>query len=300
MAINFDNYAPYRIFVDQGQFTLCINTALQLLELTKGVSDAGFRAAHKGTPFYVMGYAAFASHDYTAASLFFDAAVEEDLANHPQPANTPALSFMQLDPADNPTLAQQIIFDVNRDLAALISDYNGRAGAQVLTLNDLRTFFLRPIIYSPDRQRRALVTALISFVAEWRYRERLMTVVEHGSREPFFLHLFRGCLLFESLLKAQTRKALTRRTLGDILRYDLRNELSLVAPDVRETDFNNVVAALTANMDIEATINSTGKARNTLGHNIVWSTTNLNTMNYNTLVRNIAAACLHIISKLYR
>jgi hypothetical protein len=161
-------------------------------------------------------------------------------------------------------------------------------------------FFLRPIIHSQHRQQRALVTALISFVAEWRYRRRLIALIEHGSREPFFLHLFRGGLLFESLLKAQEKKALTKSTLGDILRSDVCAELALINPDVRETDFNTIVAGLIANMGMEDTINSAGKARNTLGHNIVWATADLNATTYDMLVKNIAAACLHVVSKLYR
>jgi hypothetical protein len=300
MPTNLDNYAPYRPFLDQGQFTFCIEWALQLLDFIKGLSETAFQAAHKGTPFYVMGVAAFASHDYTAASLLFDAAVEEDLTNYPNRADSPALLFMQLDPAGDPTLAQPIIAHVNEDLTTLIRDYNSRADAQVLTLNDLRVSFLQPTIHSQDRHRRALVTTLISFVAEWRYRQKLISLIERGSREPFFLHLFRGCLLFESLLKAQARKVLTKRTLGDILRYDLRAELALANPDVRETVFNNVVAALATNMGIEATINSAGKARNTLGHSIVWGTADLNSATYDILVKNISAACLHVISKLYR
>jgi hypothetical protein len=299
MPTDFDNYAPYRRFIDQGQFTYSIELALQLLEFAKGLSAAQFQTVHKGTPFYVMGYAAFASHDYTAASLFFDAAVEEDLTNYPGRDDSPALLFMQLDPTGAPTLAQQIIANVVEDLTALVRDYNGRTGAHAFTLNRLRLKFLRPIIHSPDRHRRALVTTLISFTAEWRYRRRLISLMEHGSREPFFLHLFRGCLLFESLLKSQTRVPLSRNTLGDILRYVLRAELELSNPQVRENDFNNVVTALTPNMAIEATINSAGKARNTLGHNIVWATTNLNTQTYDLLAKNIAAACLHVVSKLY-
>jgi hypothetical protein len=299
MTKNFDDYAPYRAFIDSGQFSHCIASALDLLELAKELAEPQFRAAHKGTPFYVLGFAAFASHDFSTASLFFDAAVEEDLTNYPNRSDSPALLFMQLDPTSNPTLAQEIIAVVNEDLTTLIRDYNGRTDAQPLTVNDLRTIFLRPIIHSPHRQQRALATALISFVAEWRYRRRLIALIEHGSREPFFLHLFRGCLLFESLLKAQTKKVPTKSTLGEIFRHDVRAELALTKPDVRETDFNTIVAGLSANMGMEETINSVGKARNTLGHNIVWATANLNTTTYDMLVKNIAAACLHVVSKLY-
>jgi hypothetical protein len=47
--------------------------------------------------------------------------------------------------------------------------------------------------------------------------------------------------LFESLLKAQTKKVLTKSSLGEILRQDLCAELGLTSPDVRETDFNAMV-----------------------------------------------------------
>src|SRR5579862_765378 len=122
----FDDYAPYRPFLDSGQFTHCIHGALELLKSIKEMSEAQFRTAHKGTPFYVMGFAAFASHDYSAASLFFDAAVEEDLTNFPGRPDSPALLFMQLDASVDNQLAHQIVVQVSDNLIALIRDYNGR------------------------------------------------------------------------------------------------------------------------------------------------------------------------------
>jgi hypothetical protein len=41
------------------------------------------------------------------------------------------------------------------------------------------------------------------------------------------------------------------------------------------------------------------ESRNTVGHNLVWATTDLTPQNYDLLVKNIAASCLHAISKLY-
>jgi hypothetical protein len=298
----FDEYVPYRQFIDSRQYRDAVDGALHLMESVKQLAPQQFAVAHKGSPFYILGFAAFASHDYSTASLYFDAAVEEDLTNHPGRNDMAALLFMQL--ADNgvPLLAQSLVAQIAEDMNVLIRDYNARPTPQArpMTLNDLRNFFLTSIIKSNQRHERALVTALISFVAEWRYRRRLMELVAHGSREPFFLHLFRGCLLFESLLKHQPKKTLTKTTLGEILRQDLKAELHLNNPDVREVDFNTIVAGMTANMNIEDTINSAGRARNTLGHNIVWATTALNTATYDLLVKNIAASCLHVISNLYR
>ena len=298
-----DSYAPYRPLLDAGQFRYCIEHALQLLNGLKELAPAEYQTAHKGTPFYIMGYAAFASHDYSTASLFFDAAVAEDLHNHPGEPQA-AVLFMELSeilPDGTPVLGTEIVRQIKADIDILIADYNARPGARQVTLDELRTFFLRRIITSGQPHTRTLVTALISFIAEWRYRARLINLLEHGSREPFFLHLLRGCVLFESLLKEQTKKALTHDTLGRILQHDLLAELGIANVQVGADNFNNdVVAGLGPNMTIEATINSTAKARNTLGHNLVWMVTDLNAGTYDLLMKNIASACLHAISKLYR
>jgi hypothetical protein len=298
-----DSYAPYRPFLDGGQFRHCIENALQLLSGLKQFAPPEYQTAHKGTPFYVMGYAAFASHDYPTASLFFDAAVAEDLTNHPGRLDSPAILFMELShnmPNGTPVLATEIVTQITADANILIDDYNARNGARQVTLDELRTFFLRPIITSGKPHTRTLVTALISFIAEWRYRTRLIHLFEHGSREPFFLHLLRGCVLFESLLKGQTKKALTEDTLGRILQRDLLAELGIANVQVGANYFSGVIAGLGPNMSIEATINSTAQARNTLGHNLVWMVAGLNASTYDLLIKNIASACLHAASTLYR
>jgi hypothetical protein len=49
MPINFDNYAPYRPYVDAGQFSYSIEGALQLLEMTKEIAAAQFQTAQGHT-----------------------------------------------------------------------------------------------------------------------------------------------------------------------------------------------------------------------------------------------------------
>jgi hypothetical protein len=121
-----------------------------------------------------------------------------------------------------------------------------------------------------------------------------------GSREPFFLHLFKGCLLFESLLKQNPLKAINEQSLGRILNNDLPAELNITHVDVRESDFDALVKSLTGNMGIGDTIECVGKTRNTLGHNLVWISVSLDESRYDLLFKNIASACLHAISMLYR
>jgi hypothetical protein len=298
MGSFFDEYAPYRPLIDSGHYTQSIEDALRLLGGVKQLSPQQYQAAHKGTPFYIMGFAAFASHDYPSASLFFDAAVAADLRYHKGKLDSPALQFIQLlaDKAQ-PVLAHHIVDQISASMEQFLDDYRSRTGAKTITLDELRSRFFRKILLSGHAHQRTLVTAFISFVAEWPYRANLFELIEEGSREPFFLHLFRGCLLFESLLKGAAPGAgLT--TLGKALTHHL-SALGLTKFETAESDFNEIPKALTSKMDIEPTITSCAKTRNTLGHNLVWMIADLTAETYDLLVRNIAASCLHAISTLY-
>jgi hypothetical protein len=293
------NFQEYRQYIDTEQHSKAIDAALELLSKRKRENPTQYSVDHKGWPFYVLGYAAFASHDYPSASLYFDAAVAADLRFHPGDLNKPSMRFMQLLHTEGEDLlARDIIAQTEKSAEEFLKDYCGRPDAQGITLDNLRDRFLRKQLSSVP-ERRALVTAFISFVAEQPYRAKQMELIEAGSREPFFLHLLRGCVLFESLLKAAPDTP-PLRTLRPALRHHARQlGISVANIDTGETDFNNVPPLLSSNMKIEETINTCAKARNTLGHNLVWATTNLTPQTYDLLVKNIAASCLHAISKLY-
>jgi hypothetical protein len=102
------NFQPYRNHVDAEQYSLAIRSALELLENFRSSSPAAYSNEHKGSPFYVMGYAAFASHDYPAASLLFDAAVAEDIKKFGPTADKPALLFMRLEDKHQEVLVDRV------------------------------------------------------------------------------------------------------------------------------------------------------------------------------------------------
>ncbi|WP_354100848.1 hypothetical protein [Bradyrhizobium sp. RT5a] len=130
-------------------------------------------------------------------------------------------------------------------------------------------------------------------MAESDYRAKQFELVAEGSREPFFLHLFRGCVL-KSAPGAPTFSNVNQ-ALG---RYS--NQLRLRGPiRAGARQFDTMVASLAPNMDIDQAIYSCAQTRNTIGHNLVWSTTNLNPQTYAWLVKNIGVSCIHAISKLY-
>jgi hypothetical protein len=295
-----ENFHRYRQYIDADQNSKAVEAALDFLAERKAADSAQYTADHKGSPFYVLGYAAFASHDYPSASLYFDAAVAADLTYHRGNHNTSALRFMQLlTDEGEPLLARNNIAAMIVSTEKLLDDYRNRPGAQPITLNEIRNRFLCKIITTGAAPQRALVTALLSFVAEWPYRAKQIELVEAGSREPFFLHILRGCILFESLLKAAPGTP-RLNTLGSALHHHATT-LAINPANIAtsETDFNNVLVSLRLLMPMEDTINTCAKSRNTVGHNLVWATSDLTPQNYNLLVKNVAASCVHAISKLY-
>jgi hypothetical protein len=300
MTEYFESGAPYRPFVDQDKPARAVEEGLAYLAARRNsVGDQQYGRDHKGTPFYILGYSAFACHDYTSASLYFDAAAEADLRYHQGNLNTAALRFIQIlhTPNEN-LLASGIISQIEARTQALLNEYHNRHLHQAISLLDLRRRFFEQILKNGPSHFRTVLTAFISFVAEWDYRAMQFELVPEGSREPFFLHLFRGCVLFESLLKSAPG-APQLWTIGEALHH-YRLQLGLRGQIRTGADrFNDVVAALTANMDIDNAIYTCAQTRNTIGHNLVWSTADLNSQTYDWLVKNIGVSCIHAISKLY-
>jgi hypothetical protein len=251
-------------------------------------------ATPKGTPFYFMGIAAFASHDYQTAALFFDAAVSEDVRHYPNDNNTPALLFMRLSKTEQGQAAQQVVDIIVGRLKAALENYAGRKDNKRLTLDEVRDHFLNHL---KRPHLRTLTATFISFLAEWDYRLQMIDLTVDVSREPFFTHLFRGCLLFESLLKEKTSNK--KVTLAPLINVHRKALGVSNAVKTSSSDLQAILQQLKPNEPMRAAIQCTAQTRNTLGHNLVWAVTSLNRSNYDLLANNIVASCLHAIACLY-
>ena len=136
---------------------------------------------------------------------------------------------------------------------------------------------------------------------EWDYRNILFDIRPvQGTAEPYFLHLFKGCVLFESILKGNPKKPPPiNYTLGRTLRF-LHSELGIPNDiNIGNTNFPDIIADLAGvNDSIQTAIQFTGKIRNTLGHNLGW-VVNLDKMQYQRLFRMVSSSCFHAIAYLY-
>ena len=166
----FEDSAPYRTFVDQDKPARAVEEGLTYLAARRNsVGDQQYRQDHKGTPFYILGYSAFACHDYTSASLYFDAAAEADLRYHNGNLDTPALRFIQILHAENEDLlASGIIAQIEAQTQALLNEYHTRYLHQAISLSNLRArFFERILRNGPSHLRDAAHSIHFCFVAEW-------------------------------------------------------------------------------------------------------------------------------------
>lgn len=291
-----------------GDHSAALSKGLGLLAQCQQISPEGYERIHKGTPYYWLGTAAFLMHDYETATFFYDACVSEDLRSGADPVrrSTPGLHFIQIEGEQTAQAAVGLVRQTQAIVERAIEVYNARPGRSApsppLQLTEVRDRFLRAALSPGGDRLRTLATVFISFFLEWDYRALLIRIrVGTGTSEPFFLHLFKGCLLFESLLKANpTNPPINIATLRPVLRH-LHTELSIPHNlSIGATDFPTVLRLLPAVDDsITSAVEFTGKLRNTVGHDLGWQTC-LDLDTYNRLAAMVASSCLHAIACLYR
>ena len=280
-----------------------------VLHRCQQVAPEAYAQIHKGSPFYFLGMAAFQKHDYEIAVFFFDAAVSEDLrrGSDPSAGSSPALRFIQIESEEPQQAARDLVAATQNRLEAAIAGYNALPGRPVgcssLQLREVRNCFLRRAVRPGGEGLRTLATAFISFLLEWDHMSVLTTLRStEGTTEPFFIHLFKGCLLFESLLKANPKNPPPKSaaTLAPILRH-LSSELG-TPPDIKigSIDFQTILGSLPhAGNSLPVAVEYAGKVRNTVGHDLGWRAT-LDRATYDSLASKVAFACLHAIACLYR
>jgi hypothetical protein len=291
-----------------GNHSTALRLGIALLERCHRLSHQDYTQIHKGTPFYWIATAAFLVHDYQTAVFFYDAAASEDIRAGADPTTkpTPALRFLQVQGDQPDQAAQALVKTMQSLIERAIMDYNSRPGLPpgigTLQLSDIREKFLRRALCPGGEHLRTLATAFISFFLEWEYRRVLIGLrIGEGTIEPFFLHLFKGCLLFESILKANPKTPpATGGTLGSVLQH-LQSDLAIPRNlSIGRVTFPTILASLPpSDNSVITAIEFTGRIRNTVGHDMGWRAS-LDQSMYDSLTSMVASSCLHAITCLYR
>ena len=278
----------------------------EILHLIARINPEKYKTIHKGYPFYWMGMAAYRIHDFQSAVYYIDATLSEDLEIFPHVDNTPPRLFLRLEGDNEKQAALHLVKGAQEGIEEYINVYNGviqKTNPEIpgLTLTDVRNSFLKLAVSSKFPNVRSLASTFITFFLELKYRDfQLSLRNQPGTNEPFFVHLFKGCLLFESLLKSNPTKKVVGSTLGKVL-VELRDELNL--PEMlrigNKTLSNVLRGVLDADDDISRSIQLTASLRNTIGHDMSWPM-QLSRDQYLNSFLHIEFSCLHAIATLFR
>ena len=262
-------------------------TQIRLWERTLGIlrdsEEHRYSNLHKGTAFYFLGVASYIAEDFERALYYVDCALSEDLRLHGERWHmVPSGMFVRLDPLPENQFGRQLVHDALERLVALNHDLSTK-GACPMTVELFRTRLVNRAMNS-EPELRSVVTALLSFLLELQPRRtQLRLAPAGGSGEPFFLHLFKGGLLFETLLKMSPRgRAISfanpRATLNTFLTDPTLTSQLGFAGGVKGLNapmFDDLLARIAA--DESAGLGFPARAvqaawgiRNSTGHNVAW------------------------------
>jgi hypothetical protein len=294
----------FGFLVNNRQPLFAYNEILRVLQDCKAADEAAYKEIHKGGPFYWLGMAAFMFRDFETSVYFMDAAVSEDLRRNPLAVDTPAMLFISLR-GDHPHQAAREFVKISENaigtIIATYLKYMGRDPALPdLTIDGLRNEFLLPATQPSNPRLRSTATALLSFFLETGQRKvQLDNVPNRGSSEPFILHLFKGGLLVESLVKLNPKNPPSEKTLGKALNHVAGNLGIPAGMSISANELQDVIdQADSAAWTIEKAFQISGRIRNTTGHSLGWQT-RFTFDQYGAMVQNLCVACLHTINALY-
>ncbi len=292
------------------QFLLLRDRLFGLLRACKRIDAQAFSRIHKGHPYYFIGISSYLLDDFQTAIYFFDAAVTEDVNSGASPFDEhmkPSILFLMLDSEAENQAARELTKYAQSKVERALEHYHTTISINpetpYLTLDDLRQYFISYALTEIDKPGlRTLVSSFITYCIEWDFRnEHFEYEVGVGTSEPFFLHLFRGCILFESLLKHNRKIEPEKNILGKMLQEPQIKE-ALYINSIQGGNFvlDDIFAKLQEfDNSISAAIQISYMTRNTLGHSLGWDT-NLSQSQYRELYLIIASSCLHVIACLWK
>lgn len=312
---NTYNLKPLELLL-QGQYQLLRDRMFQLLQVCKGIDSEAYEKIHKGHPYFFIGITSYRLGDYQTSISFFDAALAEDLKSQ-NGIETPSHLFFLLK-GDNPrNAAQSETQYVETKVKRSIDHYNKivaqKQDTPKIDIQDLRDIFIQYILKNKeDFGLRTLLTAFITFVVEWDFRnEHYDLGVKNGTAEPLFMHLFRGCVLFESLLSRnpfpKPKHDDQKGEMGKLINY-YKEKMRLDKLPAQFTNNNGdkiesleglLVELTNLDKEIEDSILVTYWLRNVLGHSLAWNV-NVDKVSYQKLYLLVITACLHAINCLWR
>lgn len=280
---------PYERFADYEKLLLLLRTDDELK----------YETIHKGTPYYFLAWTAFDLKNYEKAVFYMDAAISEDKRKSPLDwLNNPASQFLTLNCNGNQA-AVRITKHLNEKISLELMRLRGINGNLQISIDDFVEKFVKSLV--KQSKNHSIITAFYSYILEFEEREKelLLRSSHGGSIEPVLTYLFKGGLIFESLLKFLYPKKDNGdlcKTLNDVFTTALFK--SDFVPHVLSSasTLNDIVSSIN-NTDLITSFNTISQLRNTTGHNLVWDDVFSNYKNFELLYEQQVNAIFYLIQR---
>lgn len=259
-----------------------------------------YQQIHKGTPFYFLAWTAFDLKNYEKAVFYMDAAIAEDQRKDPiNWLGNPAGQFLTLDLEGNQS-APGITKYLRDKISTEFFRFNGISGVPPISVESFVDRFVKVIV--KKKENRSIITAIYSFILEFedRYRELLLRSIGGGSIEPALTYLFKGGLIFESLLKylyPQKDNTSDCKTLGDIFNTSPFKVDFIKKVGTSANSLGQIIKKINNKSDLPTAFNTTSQLRNTTGHNLVWNDVFNNPDNFKTLYEQQLNAIFYLLQR---
>jgi len=272
----------------------------ELLSLLQRDDPKKYLQIHKGTPFYFLAWTALDMKNYEKALFYMDAAISEDIINHTAPwIDCSAGSFVTLNLGISQS-APRVGQELKKVVVDQLNAFNRISGRTPIDLNSFVEKFVSVLV--KDTPKRSIVTSFYTFIMEFEDRMQEIQLRSNGggSVEPFLSHLFKGSLIFESLLKhlyGVKDNGSPSKTLGDIFNYTTAFSADFFAGVTTTASSLEEILSLSTNAtSFKSAFDITARIRNTTGHNLVWNDIFNEARNYQRLFEQQMKAILYIVS----
>jgi hypothetical protein len=281
-----------------------------LLELCKDTDLIKFKQIHKGTPYYFLAWIALEIHDYEKATFYIDAAVAEDIRaegnNIDRALTRPMGQLLFLRPT-NDRGERHVAWRVSQQLRDLVlselKDFKSNTGVDIKLTNFVDNFIT--YLIKKDIKNRSIISALYSYVLEFSDRQKMLTLrsEDKGTIEPVIIHLFKGALIFETLLKTiypKNDSGQIIKTLGDLYKnsgYKSKRYPSLKGLSAKS--FRQLLSVIkrTKKIALSSCFKNVTKIRNMTGHSLKWDDIFEDVDNYHRLYKQERNALFYLIKQ---
>ncbi|PKL30768.1 hypothetical protein CVV43_05430 [Candidatus Saccharibacteria bacterium HGW-Saccharibacteria-1] len=270
-----------------------------VLGICKKEDKDKYMVAHKGTAFFFCALSLFDLKYFESSIFYFTAALAEDRRRSGSVTLvdyifTPAGQILSLNHSGKWARFTTDFIDAVR---YFIEKFNTQYGTSH-SIEDFVQKFVHPML---EDERYSIITSFYSFILDYKEKDRNLRLAGGAidSTEPILVNLFKGALIFETILKhyyPRDDSGIRITTLG---RFSKNSNFVADFSGVKLSIYTNALQDILDDIvdySTKTTLETTARIRNTTGHKLTWDNVFEDPDNYTKLFEQEVFAILNVIT----